>query len=121
MTGRRRGAVDLWEPFVADHTLGTGFEEGLTSYALLDPEIDTLEPHFAYCDAPDGINCIVDRFYADPTFSPDGRVFIALNPEPTYVTQGDALYGAYSSGDTTEDRLASLAPWAPAAPHSQSY
>jgi len=114
MTGRRRGAVDLWEPFIADHTLGTGIEEGLTSYALLDPEIDTLEPHFAYCsDPPDGQNCTVDRFYADPAWSPDGRAFVALNPELTYVTQGDAMYGLYSEGDNTEDRLLSLAPYLP--------
>jgi hypothetical protein len=114
MTGRRRGATDLWEPFLADHTLGTGFEDGLTSYALLDPEIDTLEPHFAYCrEPPDGINCVVDRFYADPAWSPDGRAFVTLNPEPTHVTQGDAMYGSYSSGATTEERLASLAPYLP--------
>ena len=114
MTGRRRGAVDLWEPFLADHTLGTGIEDGLTSYALLDPDIDTLEPHFAYCsEPPDGDNCVVDRFYADPAWSPDGRAFIALNPEPTYVTQGDAMYGLYSEGDNTEDRLLSLAPYLP--------
>lgn len=114
MTGRRRGSVDLWEPFTADHTLGTGFEEGLTSYALLDPEIDTLEPHFGYCsEPPDGTNCVVDRFYADPAWAPDGQAFVALNPEPTYVTQGDAMYGTYSTGDSTEERLASLAPYLP--------
>jgi hypothetical protein len=114
MTGRRRASVDLWEPFLADHTLGTGFEEGLTSYALLDPEIDTLEPNFGYCSAPpDGPNCVVGRFYADPAWSPDGRAFVALNPEPTYVTQGEILYITYSSGDSTEERLASLAPYLP--------
>jgi hypothetical protein len=114
MTGRRRGAVDLWEPFLADHTLGTGIEADLTSYALLDPEVDTLETHFAYCsEPPDGINCVVDRFYADPTWSPDGRAFIAINPEPTHVTQGDAMYGLYSEGNTTEERLVSLEPFLP--------
>ena len=114
MTGRRRGSVELWQPFLSDHTLGTGIEEGLTSYALLDPETDTLESHFAYCsEPPDGINCVVPRFYADPAWSPDGRAFIALNPEPTYVTQGDAMYGLYSSGTNLEERLASLQPYLP--------
>ena len=114
MTGRRRGAVELWQPFIADHTLGTGFEEGLTSFALLDPENDTHDSHFSYCkEPPDGQNCVVDRFYADPTWSPDGRAFIALNPERTYVTQGDAMYGLYSTGSTTEERLVSLEPYLP--------
>lgn len=114
MTGRREGSVEVWQPFLADHTLGTGFEKGLTSYALLDPAIDTLDDHYAYCDEPpDGQNCVVDRFYTDPAWAPDGRAFIALNPEPTYVTQGDSMYGSYSVGDTTEDRLASLEPYLP--------
>lgn len=114
LTGRRRGAVSLWQPFIADHTLGTGIEEGLTSYALIDPEIDTHDSHFSYCrELPAGPNCTVSRFYLDPTYSPDGRAFVALNPELTYVTQGDHMYGLYSEGDNTEERLASLAPYLP--------
>jgi hypothetical protein len=114
MTGRRRASVDLWQPFMADHTLGTGIEEGLTSFTLLDPEADVLEAHFGYCtEPPDGINCVVPRFYADPAWSPDGRAFIALNPEPTYVTQGDAMYGLYSDGANLEERLVSLEPYLP--------
>ena len=116
MTGRRRGAVSLWQPFITDHTLGTGIEDGLTSYALLDPENDTHAPHFSYCrEPPDGENCVVDRFYLDPTYSPDGRAFIALNPELTYVSQGNAMYGAYSEGNNTQERLDSLAPFLPQA------
>ena len=114
MTGRRRGAVELWQPFIADHTLGTGIEEGLTSFALLDPEIDTHAPHFSYCrEPPDGPNCVVDRFYLDPTYSPDGRAFVALNPELTYVAQGNAMYSAYSQGNNTEEKLESLSPFLP--------
>ena len=58
---------------------------------------------------------MVDRFYLDPTYSPDGRAFIALNPELTYVSQGNAMYGAYSEGNNTQERLDSLAPFLPQA------
>ena len=114
LTGRRRGAVSLWQPFIADHTLGTGIEEEPPSFALIDPEIDTHDSHFSYCrQPPDGQNCTVDRFYLDPAYSPDGRAFVALNPELTYVAQGDAMYSSYSQGTTTEERLASLTPYLP--------
>lgn len=114
LTGRRRGAAELWLPFYADHTLGTGIEEGLTSFALLDPENDTHDPNFSYCvSPPDGQNCTVNRFYLDPAYSPDGRALFALNPELTYVAQGDAMYNVYSQGGTVVERLASLTPYLP--------
>lgn len=114
VTGRRRGAVELWQPFMADHTLGTGFEEGLTSYELLDPAIDTHAPHFSYCrEPPDGPNCVVDRFYLDPAWSPDGQAFVALNPELTYVNQGHAMFRDYSQGADLDARLESLTPYLP--------
>ena len=47
------------------------------------------------------------------TWSPDGQAFIALNPERTYVAQGQAMYSQYSSGANTEERLASLEPYLP--------
>ena len=113
-TGRRRGAVELFQPFVADHTLGTGIDPTVTPYQLLDPAIDTLEAHFAYChEPPAGQNCTVDRFYIDPAYSPDGRVFIAHNPELTYVSQGEQMYAKYSSGSTLAERLASMQPYVP--------
>jgi len=115
-TGRRRGAVELFEPFFAEHTLGTGLDEELVSFRLLDPENSTLAEEYAYCDdPPDGENCTVARFYADPAWSPDGRALFALNPETTTVTQGHDLYRDYGTGDTTDEVLASLAPYLPQA------
>jgi len=114
LTGRRRGAVELWLPFTADHTLGTSLEADLSSFTMLDPENDTHDPSFSYCrQPPDGQNCTVNRFYLDPAYSPDGRAFVALNPELTYVAQGEAMYQNYTQGSNTEERLASLTPYLP--------
>ena len=85
-TGRRRGSVNLFQLFFADHTIGAGLEEGYDGFQIIDPDLDDeMDVHFAYCDDPPyGEHCSTSRFYADPSYSPDGRALITYNPERTF-------------------------------------
>ena len=102
MTGRRRSSIDNYVPFLGDHTLGTGLDPTLEPVKILDTKIfeEILDFPDGYCNnPPDGQNCVIDAFYADPSYAPDGRAFIAYNPDRTYVLQGEELYLAYAHGD----------------------
>jgi hypothetical protein len=115
MTGIRRGALDNFVPFAADHTLGSGTQlnPGLASYVLLDPELKATIPEFGYCEPKEGANCKIPRFFEDANYSPDGRAFVAHDPNTVYTKQGEEMYRDYGVGTTVEERLASLAPYLP--------
>ena len=117
-TGRRRGATDNYVAFFGDHSLGIGeIDPALTPLTLFDEALLNQIAPFpnGYCNAPpNGPNCVIDRFYADPNYAPDGRAFIAFNPETTYVSQGELMYGKYGTGSTTDDKLTSLYQYTPA-------
>ena len=116
MTGRRRSSIQNYVPFVADHTLGTGIESALPSHRIVDTTVfeQVIDFPDGYCtQPPDGPSCVIDRFYADPSYSPDGRALLAINPERTYVQQGEAMYLGYAQGSTDAERIASLAAYVP--------
>ena len=92
MTGRRRGSILNFVPFFADHTLGTGIDPNVTSFRLLDPDLNAEIPatHFAYCnDPPNGENCFTSRFYDDPSYAPNGEALITYHPNRTYYASGE--------------------------------
>lgn len=117
MTGARRASIENYVPFVSDHTLGTGLDASLPSFSFLDDALyaEILPFPYGYCDAPpDGPNCVLSRFVDDPAYAPDGRAFVAHNPEPTYAPQGESmllLFGA-PSGDVAQ-QLTSMQPYVP--------
>jgi hypothetical protein len=116
MTGRRRGSAENYVPFLGDHTLGAGLADNPAAITILDVIAhEQIAPWpNGYCTSPpDGDNCVIDRWYEDPAYAPDGRAFISHNPEATYVSQGEAMYLEYSSGSTVQDRLASMLPYTP--------
>ena len=116
MTGRRRGAADNYVPFLGDHTLGAGLADNPAAITVLDTTAhEQIAPWpNGYCRTPpDGDNCVIDRWYEDPAYAPDGRAFISHNPESTYVLQGESMYLEYSSGGTVEERVASMLPFTP--------
>jgi hypothetical protein len=116
MTGRRRSAIDNYVPFVADHTLGLGLDPSLPSFSILDPEVFEQIADFpgGYCEAPpDGPNCKMDRYYADPAWAPDGTAYIAHNPETTYALKGEEMFLGYAKGGTLEEQLAAMLPYTP--------
>jgi hypothetical protein len=116
ITGRRRSSIDLYVAFEADHTLGAGVGGDVTSLTILDDHVyeEVLDFPGGYCTAPpEGTSCFVDRFYADAAWSPDGRALVAYSPNKTYVMQGTQMFDNYSTGASTDDRLASLDPYLP--------
>lgn len=116
ITGRRRSATDLYVAFEADHTLGVGVGGDLTSFSILDEHVYEQVADFpdGYCTAPpEGANCFVDHFYADASYSPDGRALIAYSPNKTYVMQGTQMFNNYAKGSTLDEQLASLDPYLP--------
>ena len=116
MTGRRRSSIDNYVPFFADHTLGTGNDETLKPFSILDVEAfeQILDFPTGYCNAPpDGPSCAVDRYYESPSWLPDGRALIGHNPEKTYVLRGEDMFLAYAKGDTEAARIASMEPFVP--------
>lgn len=91
MTGHRRGSINLFVPFFADHTIGLGLDSTYPGFTILDPAIVAeMDESFAYCDTPpDGRNCWTSRFYADPSYAPDGRVLVSHHPTRTQYANDD--------------------------------
>jgi hypothetical protein len=116
MTGSRRASVDNFILFSADHTLGTSTDPAVYPFENIDQNVFNQVLPFpnGYCIAPpEGSSCFVDRFYAEPSYSPDGRAFISHNPEKTYVQQGEDLFLNYSGAPPLADQLTRLAAYVP--------
>lgn len=118
MTGRRRSSIENYVVFAGDHTLGLGLDAALEPIRIFDSAVFEQVQDFptGYCDArtnPEGPSCVVDRFYADVAWAPDGRALIAYSPERTYVLQGEDMYLGYANGSTLEEQLASMEPYLP--------
>lgn len=118
MTGRRFGETDNYVAFFADHSLGIGaIDPAIRPIVLFDEALLNQIAPFpnGFCkDPPNGQNCVIDRFYAEPNYAPDGRAFLAFNPEPTYPSQGESMYLKFGSGATSADKLSSLYQYTPA-------
>lgn len=116
ITGRRRAQLERFVPFVADHTLGTGpnINPTLNNFEVFDQAVDNQIVEFGFCeDPPGGANCRLDRYYQDVSWSPDGRALVAYAPSGVFTHTGHDMYRDYGTGETTEQRLASLAPFLP--------
>lgn len=117
ITGRRRSAIDNYVPFVADHTLGTGVDPDPTIKPLriLNPTVleQVLDFPNGYCKSPEGTSCFIDQYYADAAYSPDGRAYIAHNPQKTYVLKGEEMFLMYAKGSNTAEKVASMLPYTP--------
>ena len=116
MTGRRRSAIDNYVPFVGDHTLGTGNDPEVVPLRILDEKVfaQVIDFPTGYCTAPpDGPSCVIDAYYADPSYFPDGRALIAHNPDKTYVQKGEDMYLNYASGTSEDGRVESLRAFVP--------
>lgn len=118
MTGRRRSSIANYVLFAGDHTLGLGLDASLAPIRILDQAVFEQIVDFptGYCDARanrEGPSCFVDRFYADPSWAPDGRALIAYSPERTYVLQGEEMFLGYASGGTPDEAVASMLPYTP--------
>lgn len=117
MTGRRRAAADNYVLFRGDHTLGAGLAGNPDAITVLDADVHEQIAPFpnGYCRTPpEGENCVVDRWYGEPAWAPDGRVLISYNPRKTYVLQGEQMYLGYAEGSNLEERLAAMLPYTPA-------
>ena len=115
-TGRRRSAIENYVHFFADHTLGTGIDPALSPIKILDEKVFAQVIDFpdGYCTMPpDGPSCVIDQFYADPAYSPDGRALLAHNPEKTYVQQGEAMFLGYAKGNSESEQVESMRPFVP--------
>ena len=117
ITGRRRGSVNLFQAFFADHTLGTGIDPEFTSFGVLDPAIESeMAPTFSYCNnPPDGPNCSTARFYGDMSWEPTGGALIAYHPERTYYKahdENDQIFQDYYGSRIRQD-WEGLQPWLP--------
>ena len=117
ITGRRRGSVNLFQAFFADHTLGTGIDPDVTSFAVLDPAIESeMAPTFSYCNTPpDGPNCSTARFYGDIAWEPTGGALITYNPQRTYYKahdEADEIFQEYYGSGVRQD-WDGLQPWLP--------
>ena len=101
MTGRRRSSIENYVPFFSDHTLGTGNDPDVVPMTILDSKVyeQVIDFPNGYCVAPpEGPSCVIDQYYADPSWLPDGRALIAHNPEKTYVQHGEDMYLNYAKG-----------------------
>lgn len=112
MTGRRFAESSNYVAFFGDHSLGIGhMDSALQPFTLLDEAVfNQIAPYpDGFCrEPPSGPNCVIDRFYTDPNYAPDGRAYIAFNPEATYPTQGESMYLKFGSGSTNEEKVSSL-------------
>src|SRR6185436_16766470 len=91
-------------------------DASLSPVTILDPTVfeEVIDFPDGYCTAPpEGPSCVIDQFYADPAFAPDGRAFIAHNPEKTYVSQGEDMFLGYATGATEDEQVESMRPFVP--------
>jgi hypothetical protein len=116
ITGRRRGSVEHFQAFFADHTLGTSIDPNYVSFKVLDLPLEAeMDSYMAYCnDPPDGINCSTARFYDDASYSPRGGALVAYNPNRTYykATGFDDQQFQDAYGAAPQD-FASMQAWLP--------
>lgn len=124
-TGRRRAQMDLYSPFVSDHTLGvstvTEFGDGLFhGYREIIPDLHAELDEYGFCyassspaDAAVADNCSISRYIRDPSWLPDGRALVTYNPERTYLTEGEQFTLFYTRGNNVTELQASAAPYLP--------
>lgn len=126
MTGRRRGELSNYAPFVFDHTLGisttnVGFKEFSGFLHIPEGYIDEIGDYpNGFCpsearreQAAETKNCYLSKLMVDPSYLPDGRALIAYNPEKTYIGEGERFYLSYAQGDTFEQALESARQYLP--------
>ena len=91
LTGRRRGTIGLYPPFLSDHTLGISNVVWPAHHAELD--------EFGFCRAA--------------TPAPDGGALFTYNPEPTFIPEGEGFTLTYARGASTAALVGSAVPYFP--------
>lgn len=115
ITGRRRGSVEQFQAFIADHTLGTGLDPDYVSFAELDPALESeLDIFGALCNSPpDGPNCSTARHYDDASYAPLDGALIAHNPVRTYYAETGVNDNLFQDRYSSKGDFASLQPYLP--------
>ena len=126
MTGRRRGELDNYAPFVADHTVGVqGLDpglEGFQGFEIIDTayheEIGAYPNGFCPTNidaetAESTPNCTISQLVLDASWTPHDRALVAYNPEKTYIGIGEQFFDTYASGGSVEERQESARRYLP--------
>ena len=66
-----------------------------------------------HCVTKGGANCEIDAFFAEPSYSPDGRAFMTYTPNRIVTLEGTEFLKKYGVGSNPEEKLASLEPYLP--------
>jgi len=127
LTGRRRGEISNYAPFVFDHTMGiattnSNFTEPGGFQVVPEGYLEELGDYpQGFC--PDNLgnpqqasttkNCFLSELMLDPSYLPDGRALIAYNPEKTYIGEGEDFFANYASGSELQQIQQSVIPWLP--------
>ncbi|MBK8188716.1 MAG: hypothetical protein IPK77_16500 [Cellvibrio sp.] len=120
LTGRRRGELENYAPFVFDHTMGistvdnafqdySGFQHIPAGYLE-----EIADYPSGYCKAPpEGANCTISKILFDPYYMPGNRALIAYNPEKTYIGTGESFALSFMSGSSVTERQNSVRQYLP--------
>jgi hypothetical protein len=126
MTGRRRGELSNFTPFVFDHTMGisetdSGFSgpKGFTTIPV--GLLDEIGPYpDGFCeggDTPeerkDAASCSISQLILDTSYLPDNRALVSYNPERTYLGEGEDFALNFSVGTSVAERQESAAAFLP--------
>lgn len=126
LTGRRRGELTNYAPFVFDHTMGISTtDNSFTGYAGFQYPLEGYLEEIG--DYPNGFcpsgmspeerantkNCHISKLIQDPSYLPDNRALIAYNPEKTYIGEGERFALAYMRGGSISESQASVKPYLP--------
>jgi hypothetical protein len=128
MTGRRRGELENYAPFVGDHTVGIqGVDpdlEGFQGFRLIDEAYlnEIADYPDGYCpndiDGPTAAsteNCHISKLILDASWTPHQRALVAFNAEKTYIGMGESFVANYAQGASVEERQAYAEPYLPQA------
>jgi hypothetical protein len=128
MTGRRRGELENYAPFVSDHTVGIeGIDPDLTGFQgfrMIDSAY-----HEEIADYPNGYcpgdvdptqaattpNCSISKLVLDTNWTPHNKALVAYSPERVFIGEGEAFALHYAEGVDVAERQASAAPYLPKA------
>src|SRR5690554_6256986 len=121
MTGRRRGELSNYAPFVFDHSLGIDKINQQAGFRIIPQGIlDEIGDYpSGYCNNTNpqsnanSKNCYISQLILDASYMPDGRALVAHNPERTYIGEGERFTLNYARGSSTSARQQSAEPYLP--------
>lgn len=126
LTGRRRGELTNYVPFVFDHTMGIETtDNSYTGYVGFQYPLEGYMDEIG--DYPNGYcptnlspeervntkNCFVSKLIQDPSYLPDNRALVAYNPEKTYIGEGERFVLGYAKGSGASEMQKNAQPYLP--------